>query len=79
MEFKERKVISAKYLPTKLPIYQTAVLYLILAHFDCSEWVWGACGVLFAIHWLAAIVLMITEKQIEIFPYTLHDDKDKTK
>ena len=52
---KRKKVIKYGNMPTKLPVLQTAVGYLLLVKFDAAGWVWGIFGTLCFLLWLGAV------------------------
>lgn len=54
----KRKEINPKYLPTRLPIVSTAVLWLLLDRMAAPQWLWGAAG-LFVLAWWAAAIYVI--------------------
>ena len=64
---KERKVISIKNQPAKLPIWTSIVAWLALDYFSAPEWLIGAVGLFFLIGWITIIAVKISEKQIDIF------------
>lgn len=58
-------VIRAKNLPTRWPIFPTAVLYLLLDRFHAPGYAWGIAGTCAAIIWIAVIVAQFTETPAE--------------
>lgn len=62
------KVVSRKNLPAKLPIYSTAVAYLLLDKFHAADWVWGVIGTLYTLIWIICIVAIVKQEQVELFP-----------
>ena len=62
-----RKVISFKNEPTKLPVYQTMVCWLLMDRLHSPVWMWGAIGMLFLFIWIASIYSMSKQKQVNIF------------
>lgn len=65
------KVLAHKNIPTKFPIWTTAVGWLLLDRFQPAQWVWGAVGVLALIIWGISIHAVFTQKQVDLF-----EDKD---
>ena len=63
----KRKVIARKNFPSFPPLRDTALAYLLLAHFDAPGWVWGATGCLIVLLWIAALTLMIREEMVDLF------------
>jgi len=57
-----RIVIPWNALPAQLPVQTTAVVYLLLEHFDAPSWVWGVVGTLLALLWAGAMVRMWNQK-----------------
>lgn len=58
-------VIKRKYLPTKLPTIGTLCVALALDHWNAPEWLWAVMGTLYAIVWIACIVTMCNEEDID--------------
>jgi hypothetical protein len=57
-----RTVIPWDHLPAQLPSQTTALVYLLLEHFDAPGWVWGVVGTLLVMVWVAAGYRMWTDK-----------------
>jgi hypothetical protein len=57
-----RTVIPWGQLPAQLPIQTTALVYLLLEHFDASGWVWGVVCTMLALIWVLAGLRMWTDK-----------------
>jgi len=57
-----RTVIPWGQLPAQLPTQTTALVYLLLEHFDAPGWVWGVVGTMLALIWVLAGLRMWTEK-----------------
>lgn len=57
-----RTVIPWNALPAQLPVQTTAVVYLLLEHFDAAGWVRGVVGTLVALLWAGAIIRMWNQK-----------------
>jgi len=57
-----RTVIPWDALPAQLPVQTTAVVYLLLEHFDAPGLVWGVVGTLLALLWAGAMVRMWNQK-----------------
>lgn len=64
---KTKKVIDAKNLPGKLPIWSTLTTALALDHWNAPEWLWGALGLFFLIGWIAVIASKSREEQVDMF------------
>ena len=67
MMFEGWKVVSEKNLPTRFPIINTAVFYLLLDRFDASGWAWGVVFTILAIAWIISIIRFIKQEQVELF------------
>lgn len=60
------KVISRKQLPTHLPLNSTLIMWLFLEKTDAPDLVWGAVGLLYFLFWVAAIIAIRQEEQVDI-------------
>ena len=63
---KQRRVLSALDLPTRLPIMTTIVAWLLLDRLSAPGWVWGIAGTLLVIYWIACVVTLWTEKSVRL-------------
>lgn len=63
----KRKVISQKILPSRFPIWQSVILFLLFDRLAVPQWVWASVGTLWGLFFLASIVLLFNEEQIDIF------------
>lgn len=64
---KKQKVISPKSLPARLPIWQTAVVWLLLDRFHAPGWVQGAVWMLIGVFWvLSAVSVFYLETRVDI-------------
>lgn len=68
---KDKKVISRKNLPSRLPIPSTLLYILCLYYFQAPEWLWGIMSTLLGIMWVVAIYEKASEEKTDIF----NDDK----
>ena len=57
-----RTVIPWNHLPAQLPTQTTALVYLLLEHFDAPGWVWGVVCTMLALIWVLAGLRMWTDK-----------------
>lgn len=64
---KPKKVIKSVDLPSKLPVFPTLTTILALDYWNAPQWLWGALGFLFIIAWVAAIIRIITDVEVDIF------------
>lgn len=63
---KPKKVISHKNLPSKLPVFQTIVLWLFLDRLNAPSWLMGAIGAVWLILFVAAIYLVNHQQEVDI-------------
>lgn len=68
---KKRKVI--KNVPTHLPFTNSLLLSFLLYYFKAPGFIWGVFITIYAIVWIFAIALMITQDHVDLF----EDQKDK--
>lgn len=64
---KKVKVIKRVNLPANLPLTFTAIVYLLLDKFNATEWIWGASGIILLILWIASIIALFMQDNIDIF------------
>ena len=60
------KVISAKNLPARLPIFSTAVFYLLMDNLNASPVAWGVGITLVVILWIVAIIAICTQEHVDV-------------
>jgi len=60
------KVIARKNLPVRLPLFPTITLWLLLDKLQSPGYVWGIVGTLMALIWIAAIFMIIKEKEVNV-------------
>lgn len=61
------KVVSPKNEATKLPLWSTLILWLVLDKTQPSQWVWGAVATIVVLIWIAAIIAMVKQEYTDIF------------
>lgn len=61
------KVVSFKNLPTRLPIGDTALLWMLMDRLHAPSWVWGSVGAVWGIIVIACIVAMCQDNAVDIF------------
>lgn len=61
------KVIKSSNLPTKPLILLTVVVLLALDHWQASDVVRGVFYAILALLWIAAIIMIIKEDQVDLF------------
>lgn len=59
-----RRVISAKNLPMRMPLWPTLTLWLLLDRWHSPAWVWGALGAFIVFVW--AIWLFDVNHRLDI-------------
>jgi hypothetical protein len=64
---KKRKVINRNQLPVAFPTMQTLCAFMALSYFQAPQWLWVVMGALYFIVWIAIIIRMCSEKQVDIF------------
>lgn len=64
------KVISAKYLPSKLPVVGTIAWGLLLKEWHVSQWVWGVFATLAIIVWIAVSIAWWQDEQVHPSKFT---------
>jgi hypothetical protein len=62
----KRKVISRKNLPTRLPIWPTAIIWLLMDYYNASDITHGVVWTIWAILWIVVIVNFWTEEEKEV-------------
>lgn len=60
---KTTKVVPFSQLPMRLPIWPTAVLYLLLDRFNPPGWVWGAAGAIMALLWVICSIAIYKQEE----------------
>jgi len=61
------KVIAFKNQPVRLPMWATIGTYLLMDKIAAPQWAWGAVGCVFVIVWIASIVSICKQTQVDIF------------
>lgn len=64
---KKTRTISYLNLPTRLPMIQTIVVYLLLVHINASAVTYAIVGTVIVFIWLAVIIRLFAEERINIF------------
>lgn len=64
------KVISAKYLPSKLPITGTIAWGLLLKQLHANQLVWGVFATLAVIIWIAQIIAWWNDEPVHPSHFT---------
>lgn len=59
-----RRVISYKYLPVRLPLFQTITLALVLDRLQPPGIVWGIVATLVCLWWVGAAVALAGEVNV---------------
>jgi len=63
---KTRKVLSYKQRGTKPPYIGTAFIFLALDQYNAPSWLWGASATIITLLWIALIVDVFQQEQVEI-------------
>ena len=61
------KQISWKCLPTPIPVNSSVLCWLALDHWKAPGWLYGACGVLLGVIWVAWIYGLFAYETVDIF------------
>ena len=64
---KNKQKISVSNLPTRIPIFQAIVIYLLLDNLNAPDWIYGALGFMWLMLIIVAIIAKIKEEEIDIF------------
>jgi len=64
---KKRKVVSEKNLPTRLPVWSSLIVWLLLDRFNPPGWAWGVVGTVFVFFWIVAITDIFVREDVELF------------
>lgn len=64
---KDKKVISRKNLPSRLPIGSTMFYLLCLDYFQAPQWLWGVTCTILVVVWIGTIIDLIREESTDIF------------
>lgn len=62
----EKRVISRKNLPTRVPVYQAMLAYLMLDKFNSPGWVWGVVGTIFVCAIISTTIDIFKEKEVDV-------------
>lgn len=60
-------VIKRSNIPTKLPVFNTLTIIMALSFFHVPGWAWGVVLTITVLFWLAIIVKLLKEEEIDIF------------
>lgn len=61
IEMGKRNVISRNCLPTRLPLMETVILWLVLDFTRADGWVHGVSWTLAALLWVVVVMVMLAE------------------
>lgn len=62
----KKKVLALSCFPMRMPLFETATLFLVVDRFQSPEWVWGAVGVFVVLLWCAFIYDRVTTEEVDI-------------
>lgn len=63
---KKRKVISHENMPARLPIFWTALCWLVLDRVGAPGWAWGVAGTLLVLAWIVQAIDIFRSEPVEI-------------
>ena len=63
---KKKRVVAPSSLPTRIPLWPTIVLYLLLEHLQASGLVQGIVYTLLALWWIGALTSMYGEDRRDV-------------
>lgn len=61
------KTIHPKNAPTKLPFFNTIVVYLFLQHFNTPLWIYFIVSVIVVLFWVFALIAIYFDEYTDIF------------
>jgi hypothetical protein len=61
------KVIKRSNIPTRLPVWQSLITILSLDYWKAPDWIYVIFAIFFIILWTSSIIMIIKEKQVDIF------------
>lgn len=59
----KRNVISRRCLPTRLPLMETILMWLVLDYTHAAGWVQGVLWTLVALLWIGAALVLLDQDQ----------------
>jgi hypothetical protein len=62
----KKRVISYKNLPSRIPVYQAMVAYLMMDKFNAAGWVWGVVGTIFTIVIISSIIGLFNQIEVDV-------------
>lgn len=62
----KRVVIKRGNIPNKLPIRDTALVYLCLDYWSAPEWLMGAFYAVYGMIWIASIWILWEEEEVDV-------------
>ena len=63
---KKMKVLSWKNMPVRYPILHTAVLWLVLEHFNAPGWTKGVAWTVMGLLWVAAVLCRVQQEEVTL-------------
>jgi hypothetical protein len=61
-----RRVISGRNLPSRIPLWSTLTVWLLLDRYQPPGWVWGAVGLFFLLIWAAWLHDSFTKVDVDL-------------
>ena len=62
----KNEVIAFKNLPSRLPVIQSIVFWLLLDRVQPPRWCWGVIGTVLAFIWVVCLVGFFKQKEVDI-------------
>lgn len=62
----QKRVISRKNLPSRVPVFQMMTVYLMLDKFDAPGWLWGVIGTFMVVALIGSLIEMHKENEVEV-------------
>lgn len=63
---KHNKVVAFKNLPSRMPLWPTAVTWLVMDRIHAPGWAWGVAATVMVSAWISSLYGMATQKLTEI-------------
>lgn len=72
----QRTVLSWKYLPTRLPVWNTVILFLALDYWEANDTIRAVAITLLVIVWVVCLVGIFTERKVNATELMIADKFD---
>ena len=67
MKMIRKKVIAQSNLPSRLPLNTTILFWLLLDRLNAPGWAWGALFTVVGLAWVAALIAMWKNEDVDLF------------